>query len=59
MYKTKKKTTKSEKSLKIIEENHHEDNNDDFTHNIDLGKRGEDAAKKFLCSKGYEIIETN
>lgn len=25
----------------------------------DLGKQGEDAAARYLCSKGYEIIERN
>lgn len=26
---------------------------------MDLGKKGEDIAKKYLCKKGYKIIEMN
>lgn len=29
------------------------------THNRDLGKRGEDAASKFLYNRGYDILERN
>ena len=25
-------------------------------HNVDLGKRGEDAASKFLNNRGYDIV---
>lgn len=27
--------------------------------NIELGKRGEDAAARFLCRRGYDIVERN
>lgn len=33
--------------------------NHDNHHNIDLGRKGEDAAVKFLESKDFEIIERN
>ena len=29
------------------------------SHNIELGKRGEDAAARFLYRRGYEIVERN
>lgn len=28
-------------------------------HNNELGKRGEDAAARFLCRRGYDIVERN
>lgn len=31
----------------------------DGSHNIELGRMGEDAAARFLCRRGYDIVERN
>ena len=31
----------------------------ELSHNLDLGRRGEEAAARFLVRRGYEVIERN